>query len=613
MPPKRGKGKGTAKATAKPKAKSRGDADGPALAETLAETAPAAAAPVEEAEWTANEGDLSDVGEETPAHVQTRGDCALVTASCPRTYLRTKEQRDQQSKWIPEDFSKADFLKNFRATFDAQSNRAVVEAACYDEPHKRLRPSLDRRERHKHIVLKASGNFAFAKIAAAFEQRYGLAIHFSFKQNGFAGYLRYMSTPGKKPACDLDFEPATFPPNLDVKERLKAQAHPLDGGELSERKRRKRLTFAEASNLVLEGVGDGPLKTVEDLEAAARKLRALGQVELWNYLGDHKAPSDTEAFLSKVWRLSGEVVHVMFKKKAPYALESFDFGDYKVITWWLNGGYRTHSLVLSGDGGLGKTNLAEALAMQVSPSGYFFVDDQDDMRELNGYLRAGVALVVDEIELSGLTPNQVKKMLDLAKTRRIRCRHYNGTIPAGCPRIYCTNSPLADFYPTMPNKMDRHGVMRRQLFVNLKKSLIKSRSGSSAATASAADLGPWKEVLVRACEEASLTQYTAKATEICNDLGVAFAREIVEVADDVAAGCGMKGLESRRFKSVMIAKSQRGAPPQAPASHGQEPRRSVLDESDEEGRVPDVGEAPEEDDILEESDGDHPAGNASGG
>ena len=149
--------------------------------------------------------------------------------------------------------------------------------------------------------------------------------------------------------------------------------------------------------------------------------------------------------------------------------------------------------------------------------------------------------------------------------------------------------------------------------MNLKKSLIKSRSGSSAATASAADLGPWKEVLVRACEEASLTQYTAKATEICNDLGVAFAREIVEVADDVAAGCGMKGLESRRFKSVMIAKSQRGAPPQAPASHGQEPRRSVLDESDEEGRVPDVGEAPEEDDILEESDGDHPAGNASGG
>ena len=96
MPPKRGKGKGTAKAKAKPKAKSRGDADGPALAETLAETAPAAAAPVEEAEWTANEGDLSDVGEETPAHVSTRGDCALVTASYPRTYLRTKEQRDQQ-------------------------------------------------------------------------------------------------------------------------------------------------------------------------------------------------------------------------------------------------------------------------------------------------------------------------------------------------------------------------------------------------------------------------------------------------------------------------------------------------------------------------------------
>ena len=352
-------------------------------------------------------------------------------------------------------------------------------------------------------------------------------------------------------------------------------------------KKRKRLNFAEASTLVLEGIGHGPLKTVAELEAAARQLRARGQTELWNFLGDHKTPNDTEAFLCKVWRLNGDLAHPMFKEKAPYALDTFSYEDLKSIQEWLDGKYKTHTLVLSGDGDLGKTNLAEALASAVSPNGgYFFVDDPDDLRELTGYLRAKVPLVVDEITLAGFSPNQVKKLMDLAKMRRIKCRHFNGTIPAGCPRIFCTNSSLDNFYPDMPDKQDRTGVMRRQLFVVVGKSVIKSAAAPSMPIAArTTEPGVWTEALARALDEAALGHHREKATQVCKDLEVAFLDEILEFADDVANACGMGTLASRRFKAALQGGTQPGVPTHAPAQR--------FDEADDGDWLPGVGECDE--------------------
>jgi len=54
---------------------------------------------------------------------------------------------------------------------------------------------------------------------------------------------------------------------------------------------------------------------------------------------------------------------------------------------------------------------------------------------LSGLIQPGDGLVVDEICLAALSPNQIKKLFDLQKARRLRCRHMNGSIPRGCPRI----------------------------------------------------------------------------------------------------------------------------------------------------------------------------------
>ena len=272
------------KATAKKKKKTKKSAGGGrARGSDQPPTEPADGAPAlaeepqVEAEWTSNEGELTDDGEEAPAATSSRAQVCLVTAACPRNYLRDPAQRKAQSKLIPEDFSKPEFLKAYRGVFNANSNRVVEKAACYDEPHKRLRRSLDRRERHIHVVQKASGNFAHKKVSDAFAAKYGLHLDFSFKQNRFVGYLRHMMVAGKKPSHDLDMcyaqnseydmpmrhvrsgatahaplcmsagnwimsiahmQPATFPPNLNIQEELKAKLHPGEGQEdVSERKK----------------------------------------------------------------------------------------------------------------------------------------------------------------------------------------------------------------------------------------------------------------------------------------------------------------------------------------------------------------------------------------
>ena len=167
------------------------------------------------------------------------------------------------------------------------STAKIEKATCHDEPHKRFRPSKNKRERHFHIALKMSNNFAHEKIADAFYKEHGIRISFSFKLNRFVSYLNYLTEAGKKPSTDVDTNPAKYPATLDLKKELESKRHPGETAPKESRKR-KRLSFDEASNIIIEGVGSGPLRTVKALEQAARDLKHKGQVELWNYLGGLK-------------------------------------------------------------------------------------------------------------------------------------------------------------------------------------------------------------------------------------------------------------------------------------------------------------------------------------
>ena len=338
--------------------------------------------------WTGNEGDSSDNDEEVAASSSLRGMAFLVTAACPRKYPREQAVRKAKRMMIPEDFSKEEFLNKLRRVVAAHCNQRLEKATCHDEPHQRFRQSRDKRERHKHVAGLMSGNFAHKKIAEAFFKEHGIRISISFKLKRFVGNLQYLMVAGKKPSTDLDLDPAKYPPNLDLKKELDASTHPGEtpASETREHKKRKRLSFDEVSNVIVEGIGAGPLRSVKALEEAARTLKHRGSVELWNYLGAQKSSAETVALVSKVWRLQGEQEHPMWHKEPPFALSMFRHDGLAEVKAWIDGKYRSHVLVLSGDGGLGKTTLAEALIATVCPAGYWFIDDPDDLRELEGQL-----------------------------------------------------------------------------------------------------------------------------------------------------------------------------------------------------------------------------------
>ena len=501
--------------------------------------------------WEENEGESSENDEETPADPSLRGTTFLVTAACPRKYPSELEARKARRIMLPEDFSKEDFLKKFRRVFNAQSNVKIEKATCHDEPHKRFRVKKDRRERHKHVAGKTSANFAHKKVAAAFYQATGLRISFSFRLHRFVGNLQYLMEPGKKASTDIDLHPAKFPPELDLKKELSSAKDPREV-EVKDHKKRKRLTFDEVSNIVLEGVGGGPpLKYGKDLEAAAKSLKMEGKVELWNYLGDFKTAKDVSALVCKVWRMHGVLMHPSFHAKSEFEMSEFNVEKLKNVCAWRAGKYKEQVLALSGDGGLCKTSCAEALASEICLRGYWFVDDLDDFRELDGLLEPGDVVVVDEVTVAALPVNETKKLFDVKKTRRMRCRHFNGTIPKGVWRIFCTNSSRAKFFPDFPSPEDRTGVMRRILFEkiirDMRRAAPEGADDLSTAASPPIDDEDWQGRLKDIMLKCHTGGHVKAALKIATDMGAALVSELPAVATAIAEGVGMKPLEKKRF------------------------------------------------------------------
>lgn len=189
------------------------------------------------------------------------------------------------------------------------------------------------------------------------------------------------------------------------------------------------------------------------------------------------------------------------------------------------------------------------MLQEVSPGGYWFIDDPDDFRELEGQITEGHGFIVDELSMAEVRPNQIMKLFDLEKTRRVKCRHFNGTLPRRCPRIYCTNSGFEEFYPRM-RPYDQTGVVRRQLFQKVVGDIRKQ----SQASPELPELPPrevlsvdWQAQLTKLCCEAHAERHAKEAVLVASELGVALPAELPEVAVDIADQLHMKPLERKRF------------------------------------------------------------------
>jgi hypothetical protein len=169
-----------------------------------------------------------------------------------------------------------------------------------------------------------------------------------------------------------------------------------------------------------------------------------------------------------------------FKLSAFVAMGSID----PRVVWWLKTGHATHTLIVFGKGGLGKTEWACALmGVLVGRDGFHFVNKVDRIRDVMFMPKQG--LVVDEACLKSMTVDDVKSLLDLEKTRDIGCRNRDGNIPKGTPRILSTNWSRRAFFPHeafFEEHLD--AIERRHLWVEVKKDIRKTCPPRSLASSS---------------------------------------------------------------------------------------------------------------------------------
>ena len=136
---------------------------------------------------------------------------------------------------------------------------------------------------------------------------------------------------------------------------------------------------------------------------------------------------------------------------------------------WIDGGWKTTALILSGDGGLGKTEFACALAHRVSESKQFhFINKGDRIRDI--IFRRGQSLVWDEAGFASRSLDDIKGIFDLKKNRDVQCRNRDGLLPKNTARIFSTNLEWHQFFPR-EMYLKPKPVTRRILWIDIKSDL----------------------------------------------------------------------------------------------------------------------------------------------
>lgn len=412
----------------------------------------------------------SSAGEDEDAAKQTdRGRCGQFVWPCPRQYLRDPSERMAKKWLIPSDLSKKDSGLIFKKVLTHYGHGADLDRIhVFDEPHKRYSPITRTRERHKHIVFRMKDSFAHVRIQKALAQQ-GMHGQFSFNLIGYVAYLRYcMVESSKKLQSDLDLTPWSWP-TIDPSALLSLcnsktpQMEARSGGGGG--RKRKLMTFSEVTDVFVEGC----VRTESQAWRLAKTRKMAGDDALYNTLGNHSSVSSLVSKVLKAWHDEDDAPTLC--TTPDYALDKFVTPDslHVDLQDWIDGEWRTVALILSGDGGLGKTEFACALAHRVAEAKEFhFINKGDRIRDIN--FRPGQALVWDEACFASRPLDDIKGIFDLKKNRDVQCRNRDGVIPKNTPRIFSTNWEWHQFFPR-EMYLKPTPITRRILWIDIKQDL----------------------------------------------------------------------------------------------------------------------------------------------
>ncbi|CAE7436945.1 unnamed protein product, partial [Symbiodinium natans] len=415
----------------------------------------------------ASSGDDAD----QPSDVKCRGMCGQFVFPCPREYPAEHAQRKAMKHFIPEDFTKEEVGLIFKqAVIKVGFLPKLDRLHVFSEPHKKYNPATNARARHFHIIFRFKTTFAHLQISSSkILHSQGIHGHFSFNLVGYHAYLSYCLKPSAgKLLSDLDLSPWSWPNTVQVAFVDKSPPQMAARNEKSSNKGRKRvlMTFSEVTDAFIEG----HVKCASDAWRLAKSRKVAGDDTLYNTLG----AQDATALVAKVlsaWNCEAAADTLVLRAEFP--LSGFVPIDnlHQDLSQWMAVGHTSVSLILSGLGGRGKTELACSLMSAIcQENGFHFINKLDRLRDI--YLVRGQGLVVDEACLQNRTVDDAKDILDLKKDRDVSCRNRDGRVPKGTPRIFSTNWEYDQFFPADAKlTQNQEAIRRRILWVTVDRDL----------------------------------------------------------------------------------------------------------------------------------------------
>ena len=363
------------------------------------------------------------------------------------------------------------------------------------EPHKKLMPDGSAHEMHYHVCFKMSANFAHKGVSNTLAQHYGLHGHMSYPRKGWYQMAKYVLTDSAvKLPVHLDPTPLFWPTRMTKEDMLKkmqlteedylkkrAEENRMQSKEESNngdgthqdrwRKRRRVLDFSEFSDYVLHH----KITNEQEFWVLACKEKEAGNPTLWNYGGMAAVAKQIQKCnKAQMAQFRDDVFLGTSKATSKYPLSAFNIPDE--IRVWMKHFKGEVALIIQGEGGLGKTEMAKAILASMGK--YFFVDSLDTVKSL--LFTGKESILFDDVTLQNFSVDEVKSFLDVKSERAVKCRHEDGFIPADTVRIFLTNHERHTFFPReTENKDHSRAINRRMIWVTVTEKLFTESDGKT--------------------------------------------------------------------------------------------------------------------------------------
>lgn len=256
------------------------------------------------------------------------------------------------------------------------------------------------------------------------------------------------------------------------------------GGSGRSGRKRKLLTFSEVTDAFVEA----RVRSEREAWVLAKSRKIAGDDALFNTLGPPTCVPSLVAKVRRAWSCEDMETGTLHTKPDYKLCMFIRLGSVDAaLVQWVQKLWRTHALILCGEGGLGKTELACTLAHAVAKSDSFhFVNKVDRIRDV--FFSPGEALVVDEACFATRDIDDAKALIDIVKSRDVSCRNKDGRIPKHTPRIFSTNWTWEQFWPREAFSVAHMGaIKRRVVWIDVKLDLRRPKAGTTSSVDSSED------------------------------------------------------------------------------------------------------------------------------